>query len=66
MRLECWGLRLEELGIDNGELYMQKWQWVIENWELRFEKSGMWELRVESWEQGVVKSESSVELGIEN
>ena len=47
------------MGIDSGELGMEKWEWIVDNWELRFEKTGIWELRVESWEQGV-------EIGIEN
>jgi len=52
------------LGIDSGELGMEKWEWIVDNWELRFEKSGIWELRVVSWEQGVEKSESRIELGV--
>ena len=39
----------------------------MDNWELGIEeKSGIWELRVETWKQGVENSESRIELGIEN
>ena len=54
------------MGIDNGELGMEKWEWIVNNWELRFEKLGIWDLRVESWEQGFEKSESKIESGAGN
>jgi len=54
------------LGIDSGELGMEKWEWIVANWELRFGKLGIWDLRVESWEQGVEKSESRIGLGVGN
>ena len=54
------------MGIDNGELGMEKWEWIIDNWELSFEKSGVWNLRIEFWEQGVEASESKIALGVGN
>ena len=54
------------MGIDNGELGMEKWEWIVDNWELRFEKSGIWVLRVEIWEQGFGKAESRIESGAGN
>ena len=39
---------------------------ISEFGKLRFKKSGIWDLRVEIWEQGVEKSESRIESGAGN
>ena len=30
-----------ELGVNNGELGMEKWEWIVDNWELRLKIGNM-------------------------